>query len=85
MKSRTRHSPESLHGVFCANTERQIKALGITKNDLAERLDCTSSYIYQVLTGRRSLSLRTLDLWAKALETTPNALVRRPPAKRRSA
>lgn len=64
-----------LHNVFVSNVEARFAQLGINGARLAALIDCTPSYIYQVLSGHRSIGLDTIEKWAKALETEPFMLI----------
>jgi transcriptional regulator with XRE-family HTH domain len=65
----------SLHDIFVANVEVRFAQLGINGAQMAALIDCTPSYIYQVLSGHRSVGIDTLGKWSRALQTEPHMLI----------
>ena len=65
----------SLHNVFIQNVQARFAQLGINGARLAALIDCTPSYIYQVMSGHRSIGLDTIEKWAEALDTEPHMLI----------
>lgn len=54
-----------------------LQAAGITKSELAERMDATKGYVSQVLSGSRNMTLRTLSDICFALKVTPKLMINR--------
>jgi len=71
-------SPE-LADVFRENVLRRMKELKISRVDLGERMGCTQGYISQLLgkNPSRGPGLGALEAFAKALETTPDKLLKK--------
>lgn len=51
------------------------KALRLTQADLAEQADISASFLGHIERGSRVLSVQTLLLLCRALQTTPDALL----------
>jgi transcriptional regulator with XRE-family HTH domain len=64
-----------VHQVFCANVRATIQARGITQHELALRLGITDASMSQIIGGRWPPGLDLVARVAKALETTPAALI----------
>lgn len=76
--------PEELNGVFRENLRRRRKALGLSQQGLADRINKTrkrnapqvhAPYISDLESGERVPILGTLAELAEALETTPDMLI----------
>jgi transcriptional regulator with XRE-family HTH domain len=57
------------------NIKARRKELGLTQQQLADRLKISQPCIAQIERGDRSLSLDNLAVWSEALGTTPAALL----------
>lgn len=56
-----------------------LEAAGITKSELAERMETTKGYVSQVLSGGRNMTLRTLSDICFALNANPRLAIDRQP------
>lgn len=50
---------------------------GLSQRELADRLEVNQNIVWRVEQGERRLSVPELFLWAEALGTTPENLIRR--------
>jgi ribosome-binding protein aMBF1 (putative translation factor) len=71
-------APEELTEAFAANVRARRLALGLTQEELADRLGKHKPYISEIENGKRTPWLPNLANFAEALETTPSALLRQP-------
>lgn len=69
-------APDELTDKFAGNVRKRRLALGLTQEDLAERLKKHKPYISEIENGKRTPWLPNLALFADALETTPSALLK---------
>lgn len=74
----TQVAPDELVEVFAANVRDCREKLGLTQEQLAERLDTYWTYISALENGKKTPWLKNLAPLAKALETTPDALLKAP-------
>lgn len=61
--------------LFIKNVKRQMATLGINQIELSARLKIKPSGVNKYLSGISSPGLKVIFGWAKALETTPAALL----------
>ena len=54
-----------------------MEQLGVSRKELAERLNCTAGYVSQLLGGGKNLTLRTISDMAFALDLKPTFLLTR--------
>ncbi len=69
---------EELRILFAENFRRRRHELGLTQAILAERLKCYVPYISDLENAKKAPFLGNLAKIAKALETTPDALLSQP-------
>lgn len=74
----TQVAPEELVSVFATNVRIFREKLKLTQAQLAERLDTYTSYISALENGKKTPWLANLAILAEALETTPDALLKKP-------
>lgn len=77
--------PEELESVFRSRVRALRKALGLTQEELAARMECTTAYISQLETQPISVGLGQIAKLAEALETTPEQLVKQPATESKRA
>jgi len=68
--------PEELTTKFAANVRKRRLDLGLTQEELAERLKKHKPYVSEIENGKRTPWLPNLAIFADALETTPSALLK---------
>ena len=68
--------PDELTAKFAANVRKRRQALGLTQEELAERLKKHKPYVSEIENCKRTPWLPNLAIFAEALETTPSALLR---------
>lgn len=66
---------DSLYGLIAGNIRNERKKLCISQERLAERADISVDTVKNVESGRRAMNLDTYLRIARALETTPIALM----------
>lgn len=71
-------APDELVAVFAANVRAFREKLKLTQAQLADRLDTYTSYISALENGKKTPWLSNLATIAEALETTPDALLKKP-------
>ena len=71
-------APNELTVIFGANVRARRLRLNLTQEELAERLGTYSSHVSAIESGSKSIRLPNVAVWAEALETTPDALLREP-------
>lgn len=64
--------------VFGANVRARRMQLGLTQQELAERLGTYDTHVSAIESGSKSIRLPNVAVWAEHLETTPAALLREP-------
>jgi len=79
-KRRVRHA--AIVGLFAARLREARVARGLTQAELAERAEVTVSYIWRLETGGAAPGIDLVDRLARAMGTTPAALLARPPDDR---
>jgi transcriptional regulator with XRE-family HTH domain len=57
------------------NVRRLRKQIGISQEELADRADVHRTYASDIERGTRNPSITVVDRFAKALKTTPGALL----------
>ena len=73
MTARLQNDPTGPIGVAIRKRRR---AKGLTQQQFAEIVDCNVNYVGYVECGKRSISVRMLGRFAKALNTTIHSLAR---------
>src|SRR5688572_27940674 len=76
-KRRVRHA--AIVGLFAARLRETRAAQGMTQAELADRAQVTVSYIWRLETGGAAPGIDLVERLARALGTTPGALLARPP------
>jgi transcriptional regulator with XRE-family HTH domain len=73
--------------LVAGNVRLRRKAFGLSQEELADEAEVDRTYISQVERGQRNLTISVLNRIAKALKTTPDALLISPPkgSERRSS
>lgn len=71
-------APDEVSIVFGANVRARRLQLGLTQEDLAERVGTYASHVSAIESGSKSIRLPNTAVWANALETTPAALLKEP-------
>ena len=71
-------APDELTLIFGANVRARRTKLGLTQEELADRMGTYASYISAIEGGTRTPRLPNVAVFAEALETTPDALLREP-------
>lgn len=61
--------------IFAKNADERRRALGLSQEELASRLGKPRPMVTKYLQGKTVLGIDLLLEWAKALETTPQALL----------
>jgi transcriptional regulator with XRE-family HTH domain len=61
--------------ILVANIRREMKARGLTQKELANDCGWPQARLAEVLTGEHTPRLDTVDVIARALATTPSALL----------
>lgn len=67
---------EACHRLVGGKIEALRTILGLTQQELAERVGQSRAAIANIETGRQRLLLHTVETFAKALGTTPKNLMR---------
>lgn len=67
--------PSDLIELFAQNVKARRVELGLTQEQLAERLGCHVPYVSNLENGKKTPWLKNLATIAEALETTPDALI----------
>lgn len=62
-------------GVLAANVRQARKAVGLSQEELALEAEVDRTYVSQVERGKRNITIVVLARLARALKTTPAALV----------
>lgn len=75
---KTQVEPEEVAIVFGANVRARRLKLGLTQEELAEKIGTYASHVSAIESGSKSIRLPNVAVWANALETTPDALLREP-------
>lgn len=57
-----------LANAFRRNVRERMQELGISQDELADRLNCGKSFVSQMLNGHRRPGLESLESFAKALK-----------------
>lgn len=63
--------------IFRQNVRDRMVRLDLTQVELAKRMHITQGQVAQYLNGYRTPGLEVLDNFAKALDITPDCLIRR--------
>ncbi len=71
LKETIEYKIESISFDISIQIYKQMEKLGLSKKDLAERLNVSKSYITQLLKGKSNITLETLIKVADALELEP--------------
>lgn len=69
-------APDELTARFALNVRKRRTALGLTQQELADRLKKHKPYVSEIENGKRTPWLPNLANFAEALETTPSALLK---------
>jgi transcriptional regulator with XRE-family HTH domain len=75
---------DTLADAFRRNVRERMATLKLSQSALAERLECTPSFISQMLSGHRNPGLDSLEIFAKALDTEPPELIREKSSRKMS-
>lgn len=67
---------EACHRQFGARLESMRDVLGITQQELADRVGMSRGSIANIETGRQRILLHDVETFARALGSTPKALMR---------
>lgn len=73
-------APDDLVSIFAANVRALRERLGLTQEQLAEKIGAHAPYISALENGKKTPWVKNLAPLAEALETTPDRLLR-PPKK----
>lgn len=76
------HSKVSLDNIkirFGSRVKARRRSMGISQEELAERAGLHRTYVCEVESGRRNISLESIDRLARALETPVSRLLSAPP------
>lgn len=65
-----------LASAFRRNARARMEELGLSQNDLAERMRVGKSFVSQMLSGHRHPGLESLESFGKALDIEPADLIR---------
>ena len=81
----TQVEPSELVAVFAANVRSRRLKLGLTQQQLADRLGTYESYICAIEAGTKNPRLPNVANFAEALSTTPDALLKSSKKPKKSA
>ena len=65
-----------LHDVFCENVRARRARLGLTQQEVADRLGISGPAYSQLESGRRCPTLQVVERVAQALNTAASSLIR---------
>jgi transcriptional regulator with XRE-family HTH domain len=63
------------HETFCDNIKRLRRQMGITQQELADKIGCSRPYIAELEAGRNAPTLTIVDKVAAALDCQPSVLL----------
>jgi len=69
---------DDLRDLFATNLRRLRHARGLTQDELADEAEVSRSYLAQVETAKKHVSLKIISKLAHALDVDPVEFLRRP-------